>query len=312
MIAAAPDDQTSLLGRQPRRARRGGRPAQTPVAGRQRDLERLGKRHACGVVSGELVAQSQIRSPTMRAAANQRELAEVCSSVRSPCVVNLAQGRLLGVAGREAARCRWDAAHRGLRSSLLARRASAPRATIASRTAEVSTTALVRNGRARIPAVAQLPSAGPVHSPGHGRRPAFRSRVPWPVRAAHGVEKDGNELGGPAADKRRAVALLSVSQQATHHDEIASGPDGARMRGRTEITRGDRRRSPAQAGGERLRPRTVGGSRIRELRARRYRLSGFTGGDSPSAPRRSVRSPCRSNRRSARARQPRPRGTRPG
>lgn len=145
---------------------------------------------------------------------------------------------------------------------------------------------------------------------GGGQR--FGREFPGQCGLAHGVEKDGNELGGPAADKRRAVALLSVSQQATHHDEIASGPDGARMRGRTEITRGDRRRSPAQAGGERLRPRTVGGSRIRELRARRYRLSGFTGGDSPSAPRRSVRSPCRSNRRSARARQPRPRGTRPG
>ena len=79
MIAAPPDDQTSLTARQLNVRGGPGRLVRARVAGHQRDLERLGKRPRTGVVSGDvvagfpdLVAQGDVRL------ANRRELAEVC------------------------------------------------------------------------------------------------------------------------------------------------------------------------------------------------------------------------------------------
>ena len=126
--------------------------------------------------------------------------------------------------------------------------------------------------------------------------------------AGQRVPREGAQL---PADERLAVALLSLIRQPTHHD-VASRSDGdCKQVGRKALGAigGDR---PRRRAGNAVAHATVGGSRIRQLRARRCSPSRVSGGDSPNAPRRSARSPCRSNRRSTRARRPRPPGTRPG
>ena len=172
------------------------------------------------------------------------------------------------------------------------------RATIASRTAAVSTTSTDRE-RSR-PDLGRKSAAGCDVSHARNSPPSRRAARP----------REGAQL---LADERLAVALLSLIRQPTHH-EVASRSDGDCKevgRGRQALVAigGDR---PRRRAGNAVAHATVRGSRIRQLRARRCSPSRVSGGDSPNAPRRSARSPCRSNRRSTRARRPRPPGTRPG
>ena len=153
----------------------------------------------------------------------------------------------------------------------------------------------IGNGRARIPAVRPQQDATSA-TRGIRRR-----------RAGQRVPREGAQ---PPADERLAVALLSLIRQPTHH--VASRSDGdCKQVGRKALVAigGDR---PRRRAGNAVAHATVRGSRIRQLRARRCSPSRVSGGDSPNAPRRSARSPCRSNRQSTRARRPRPPGTRPG
>ena len=191
---------------------------------------------------------------------------------------------------------RWDAAHGGLHPRLFARRAPASRATIASRTAEVSTTSTDRE-RSR-PDPGGKSAAGCDVSYARNSPRSRRQRLP----------REGAQL---PADERLAVALLSLIRQPSHHDVASRSDGGCKQVGRKALGAigGDR---PRRRAGNAVAHATVGGSRIRQLRARRCSPSRVSGGGSPNAPRRSARSPCRSNRRSTRARRPRPPGTRPG
>jgi hypothetical protein len=193
--------------------------------------------------------------------------------------------------------------------------------------------ALVRNARARIPAarpqqdarsatrgirrlalagsafrgkIAQLPSADPFVLSWTWAAASVSVASSHPqCGLAHGAEerrqRAGRAGGRPTPRTRSPVAR---SDNPPTMRRFASG--------RTESGRGDRRRSPEEAGGECLRPRHCPRLQDPAVEDEAMLTLRFSGGDSPNAPRRSARSPCRSNRRSARARQPRPRGTRPG
>jgi hypothetical protein len=67
--------------------------------------------------------------------------------------------------------------------------------------------------------VAQLPSADPfvLSRTWAAARRLSRAFIRQ-CGLAHGAEKDGNELGKPAADEPVAVALLSLIRQPAHHE----------------------------------------------------------------------------------------------
>ena len=154
----------------------------------------------------------------------------------------------------------------------------------------------IGNGRARIPAV----------SPQQDATSAARG-----IRRALAGQRDPREGAQLPAEERLAVALLSLIRQPTRHDAASRSNGECKQVGRKALGAigGDR---PRRQAGNAVGHATVGGSGIRQLRARRCSPSRVSGGGSPNAPRRSARSPCRSNRRSTRARRPRPPGTRPG